>query len=68
MKVRMRFAINGRYGTFAKGTEVELPDDIAMAWIEAGAAELADAAPETATVQPPEQAMMPPARSRRGRS
>lgn len=39
MKVRAKQAIISSYGTFNVGDIIELPDTVAIAWIEAGIAE-----------------------------
>ena len=39
MKVRAKQAIISSYGTFNVGDIIELPDAVAIAWIEAGIAE-----------------------------
>jgi len=74
MWVRVRPTTAGPWGVILAGKEGEVPEKVGLAMVATGTAvkvtrEKAEPAPavETATAEPPENAMMPPARRRKRR-
>lgn len=68
MKVKMVTLAAGPEGMLRPGAEIDLPQEKAMALIEGGYAVPVHVVRETATVEPPEQAVEPESKPRRRRS
>ena len=70
MQVLILTQLRGAHGSFEAGDTPDLPDDVAEAWVDAGAAEYVDvpeaseagAAPQTATTPPSRTAVRAPAK------
>lgn len=64
MNVRILKAIAGRFGVYQAGAVVDVPEETAAAWCDAGIAAPVTL-PATATITPPERAVLPKPRGRR---
>lgn len=65
MKIRLLATMAGPGGTWNAGEIVVLDDDVARELVAAGYARPLPAAPETAMVAPPEQAVRPAAKPKK---
>ncbi|MEW5921572.1 MAG: hypothetical protein AB1796_11635 [Bacillota bacterium] len=61
-KVKILVGIASATWSYAPGEVVELESGLAKAWIAAGIAGEIDTAPENATIEPPEKAVIPTAK------
>lgn len=65
MRIRMKSLAAGPNFIYYPGQEVDVADNVALAWIRQGSAEAVGKEAETATVEPSEQATTPKRRRRK---
>jgi hypothetical protein len=68
MKIRMKTLAAGPDFLYQPGQDVDVPKNVALAWIKQGSAEPVRQERETATAEAPEQAVLPKKARRRRKS